>query len=43
VRKPDQRFVEMAEGQERFEEGLGGVEKIVGRGKGRLDGGSGVR
>jgi sorting nexin-4 len=38
VRKPDQRFVEMSQGQERFEDGLGGVELIVGRGKSRVDG-----
>ena len=38
VRKPDPRFIEMNEGLERFEEGLTGVEKIVGRSKGRIDG-----
>jgi len=38
VRKPDARFVEMGEALERYEEGLGGVERLVGRGKNRLDG-----
>ncbi|WWC68626.1 sorting nexin-4 [Kwoniella pini CBS 10737] len=37
VRKPDGRFVEMAEELERFEEGLTSVERLVGRGKGRVD------
>ncbi|WWC60311.1 sorting nexin-4 [Kwoniella dejecticola CBS 10117] len=37
VRKPDGRFVEMAEELERFEEGLTSVERLVGRGKGRID------
>jgi sorting nexin-4 len=38
VRKPDARFVEMMEGLERTEEGLSGVERLVGRGKNRIDG-----
>ena len=38
VRKPDARFVEMAEELERYEEGLAGVERLVGRGKTRVDG-----
>lgn len=38
VRKPDARFVEMAEALERYEEGFSGVERLVGRGKNRLDG-----
>jgi sorting nexin-4 len=38
VRKPDARFVEMSEELERFEEGLTGVERLVGRGKNRVDG-----
>ena len=38
VRKPDGRFVEMSDNLERFEEGLGGIERIVGRGKTRVDG-----
>lgn len=38
VRKPDARFVEMTEELERFEEGLTGVERVVGRGKSRVDG-----
>ena len=38
VRKPDGRFVEMADGIERYEEGLGSVERLVGRGKQRGDG-----
>jgi sorting nexin-4 len=38
VRKPDARFVEMIEQLERFEEGLGGVERLVGRGKNRVEG-----
>ncbi|EIW66564.1 hypothetical protein TREMEDRAFT_34892 [Tremella mesenterica DSM 1558] len=37
VRKPDARFVEMAEQLERFEEGLGGVERLMGRSKNRVD------
>ncbi|WVR03804.1 sorting nexin-4 [Kwoniella sp. DSM 27419] len=37
VRKPDGRFVDMAEELERFEEGLGSVEKLVGRSKNRVD------
>ncbi|WWD16506.1 sorting nexin-4 [Kwoniella shandongensis] len=37
VRKPDARFVEMAEELERFEEGLTSVERLVGRGKTRVD------
>ncbi|RSH94672.1 intercellular trafficking and secretion [Saitozyma podzolica] len=37
VRKPDARFVEMMEGLERTEEGLSGVERLVGRGKNRID------
>ncbi|OWZ32774.1 sorting nexin-4 [Cryptococcus neoformans] len=37
VRKPDARFVEMTEELERFEEGLTGVERVVGRGKSRVD------
>jgi sorting nexin-4 len=38
VRKPDARFVEMMEALERTEEGLSGVERLVGRGKNRIDG-----
>jgi hypothetical protein len=38
VRKPDARFVEMGDELERFEEGLTGVERLVGRGKNRVDG-----
>lgn len=38
VRKPDARFVEIGEQLERFEEGLGSVDKLVGRGKNRVDG-----
>ncbi|KAK8861583.1 sorting nexin-4 [Kwoniella newhampshirensis] len=37
VRKPDARFVEMAEELERYEEGLTSVERLVGRGKTRVD------
>ncbi|WVQ79108.1 sorting nexin-4 [Cryptococcus sp. DSM 104549] len=37
VRKPDARFVEMAEELERFEEGLTSVDRLVGRGKNRVD------
>ena len=40
VRKPDGRFVDMSEGLDRFEEGLSGVERLVGRGKNRIDGAS---
>jgi sorting nexin-4 len=42
VRKPDARFIEMGEELERFEEGLNGVERLVGRGKNRVDGESTV-
>jgi sorting nexin-4 len=38
VRKPDGRFVEMSDDLERFDEGLGGIERIVSRGKNRVDG-----
>lgn len=38
VRKPDGRFIEMSDDLERFDEGLGGVERIVSRGKNRVDG-----
>ncbi|WVQ93432.1 sorting nexin-4 [Kwoniella sp. CBS 9459] len=37
VRKPDGRFVEMAEEIERFEEGLTSVERLIGRSKARVD------
>ncbi|KAK4683671.1 sorting nexin-4, partial [Tremellales sp. Uapishka_1] len=37
VRKPDARFVEMVEDIERFEEGLAGVERLMGRGKNRVE------
>jgi sorting nexin-4 len=43
VRKPDERFIEMAQSIERYEEGLGGVERLVGRSKQRVDGKSLVR
>lgn len=32
--------MEMSDDLERFDEGLGGVERIVSRGKNRVDGGS---
>ena len=38
VRKPDARFIEMAEGIERYEEGLTSVDRLVGRSKQRVDG-----
>lgn len=38
VRKPDTRFVEMGDGLERFEDGLGQVERLVARSKNRVDG-----
>ena len=38
VRKPDGRFIEMAEGIERYEEGLTSVERLVGRSRQRVDG-----
>lgn len=38
VRKPDARFVEMNEGLERFEEGMGQIEKLVARSKNREEG-----
>jgi sorting nexin-4 len=38
VCKPDGRFIEMSDDLERFDEGLGGVERIVSRGKNRVDG-----
>lgn len=43
VRKPDARFVDMGEELERFEEGLTGVERLVGRGKNRVDGKLGIQ
>lgn len=39
VRKPDERFLEMQDEIEKYEEGLAAIEKLAGRGKGRLDGG----
>jgi sorting nexin-4 len=44
VRKPDARFTDMSGSIERFEDGLGSVERLVGRGKNRVDGelGSGL-
>jgi sorting nexin-4 len=38
VRKPDPRFMEMAEALDKYDDGLSGVEKIVARGKARVDG-----
>lgn len=38
VRKPDARFLEMAEALDKYDDGLSGVEKIVARGKARVDG-----
>jgi sorting nexin-4 len=38
VRKPDARFVDMNDGLERFEDGLGQVERLVARSKNRVDG-----
>ncbi len=38
VRKPDPRFIDMGEALERYEEGLGSIERLVGRGKNRVDG-----
>lgn len=38
VRKPDARFVEMNDGLERFEEGMGQIEKLVARSKNREEG-----
>lgn len=38
VRKPDARFIEMAEGIERYEDGLTSVDRLVGRSKQRVDG-----
>ncbi|BEI93139.1 uncharacterized protein CcaverHIS019_0507670 [Cutaneotrichosporon cavernicola] len=37
VRKPDARFVEMNDALERFEEGMGQIEKLVARSKNRED------
>ncbi|WVN85748.1 sorting nexin-4 [Cryptococcus depauperatus CBS 7841] len=37
VRKPDARFIEMIDELERFEEGLTSVQRVVGRGKNRLE------
>ncbi|RSH86720.1 intercellular trafficking and secretion [Apiotrichum porosum] len=37
VRKPDARFVDMNDGLERFEDGLGQVERLVARSKNRVD------
>lgn len=38
VRKPDGRFVDMSDEIERFEEGLAGVDRLVGRSRQRVDG-----
>lgn len=38
VRKPDERFEAMKERLEKFEEGLAGVERVVGRGRVRWTG-----
>ena len=38
VRKPDERFLQMQDDIEKYEEGLAAIEKLAGRGKGRLDG-----
>jgi sorting nexin-4 len=38
VRKPDERFVEMSDGLERFEDGMGQIDRIVSRNKTRIDG-----
>lgn len=38
VKKPDARFVEMSAGLERFEDGLGQIDRLVSRNKNRVDG-----
>jgi sorting nexin-4 len=38
VRKPDERFTEMREGIDRFQEGLGGVERLWTRSRTRTNG-----
>lgn len=38
MRKPDARFVEMSDELERFEEGLGHIDRLVARSKNRGDG-----
>lgn len=38
VRKPDERFLEMKEGIEKFEEGMSGIERLVGKERGRTEG-----
>lgn len=43
VRKPDQRFLEMKEGIERYEDGMSGIEKLVGKERARTEGGSIIR
>lgn len=39
VRKPDERFLEMKEGIDKFEEGMSGIERLVGKERGRTEGG----
>lgn len=38
VRKPDERFLEMREGIDKFEEGLLSIERLSGKESGRTDG-----
>ncbi len=38
VRKPDARFVDMNDELERFEEGMGHIEKVMARSKNREEG-----
>lgn len=38
VRKPDERFLDVREGIDRFEEGLNGIDRLWGRSRGRTTG-----
>ena len=38
MRKPDARFVDMTDQVERFEEGFGSVERLIGRSRTRVNG-----
>ncbi len=38
VRKPDERFLDMREGIDKFEEGLLSIERLAGKERGRTEG-----
>lgn len=40
VRKPDERFLEMKEGIDKFEDGMSGVERLVTKERARTEGAS---